>query len=166
MRYESENVVMEAAGEEEAEIIVRDMAAAWIARKSFFIGAFDRENGRFVAQVYVGPVNWDLPEFQIGFFIDKDHEGQGYVTEAVKATLYFIFRHLKAHRVSAECDETNLRSFSVLERCGFKKEGFFRENKRNADGTVTGTFKYGLLRLEFEKLHCPNGFLKHRRNLI
>lgn len=150
MRYESDNVVMEVKSEEDAEIIVRDLAANWIARKCFFIGAFDKRDGQFVAQIYVGAVSWDLPEFQIGFFVDKEHEGQGYVTEAVKATLGFIFNSLRAYRVSAECDETNIRSYRVAERCGMIREGFSRENKRNADGTISGTLHYGLLRHEFE----------------
>jgi ribosomal-protein-alanine N-acetyltransferase len=152
MRYESDNVVMQIKNEEDAEIIVRDLAADWVARKSFFIGAFDKQNQHFAAQVYVGPLNWDLPEFQIGFFVDKDYERKGYMTEAVKATLGFVFQALKAYRVCAECDETNIRSIRVLERCGMVREGFIRENKRNADGTISGTLHYGLLRGEYEKI--------------
>jgi len=151
-RYESGNVVMQIKNEENAEIIVRDFAADWVARNSFFIGAFDKRNEHFVAQVYVGPVNWDLPEFQIGFFVDKEYEGQGYMTEAVRATLGFAFYHLSANRISAECDETNIRSMRVLERCGMVKEGLLRENKKNADGTISGTVHYGLLRREYEQI--------------
>lgn len=144
---------MQIKNEEGAEITVRDLAADWVARRSFFLGAFDKRDEHFVAQVYVGPVNWDLPEFQIGFFVDKDHEGQGYMTEAVSATLGFIFHHLGAHRVSAECDEMNKRSIRVLERCGMTQEGLLRKNKRNADGTISGTLLFGLLRREYDQIH-------------
>jgi len=116
------------------------------------MGAFDRETDEFVAQVYVGPVNWDLPEFEIGFFVDRDHQGQGYVTEAVQAAMGFIFEHLGAHRVRMECDDTNERSWRVAERCGMIREGHIRENKVNADGTLSGTLHFGLLREEFEAL--------------
>jgi ribosomal-protein-alanine N-acetyltransferase len=156
-RYESGNVVMQIKSEEDAEIMVRDLAADWVSRKSFFIGAFDKLDRHFVAQVYVGPVNWDLPEFQIGFFVDKDHEGKGYMSEAVRAVLKFVFEHLKAHRVSAECDETNLRSIQVLERCGMVREGLLRENKKNIDGSVSGTLYYGLLRKEYQQLQRLKG---------
>lgn len=151
-RYEADNVVMSIESEENAEVVVRELAAEWEARNFFFMGAFDRETDEFVAQIYVGPVNWDLPEFEIGFFVDRDHEGQGYVTEAVRATLGFIFEHLGAHRVRLECDDTNERSWRVAERCGLVQEGHIRENKVNADGTLTGTLHYGLLRREFEAL--------------
>jgi len=148
-RYEAENPVMSINTEEDAEVLVRDFAACWVARTAFFLGAFDRTSDEFVAQIYVGPVNWDLPEFQIGFFADVDHEGQGYVTEAVKATLGFVFRYLKAQRISLECDDTNSRSYRVAERCGMVREGHIRENKRNPDGHISGTVHYGILRKEF-----------------
>jgi len=151
-RYESDNVVMQLKSEQDAEDTVREFAQLWDRRKSFFIGGFDRSNRQFVLQVYVGPVNQDLPEYQIGFFVDAEYEGRGYVTEAVMATLGFVFHNLEAHRVSAECDETNTRSIRVLERCGMTREGLLRENKRNVDGSVTGTMLYGLLRKEYEQM--------------
>ena len=151
-RYEAGNVVMSIQNEQDAEVVVRELAAEWKARNCFFMGAFDRDTDEFVAQVYVGPVNWDVPEFTIGFFVDRDHEGQGYVTEAVRAAMGFIFGHLQAHRVRLECDDTNERSWRVAERCGMIREGHFRENKRNADGTLTGTLFFGLLKREFEAL--------------
>jgi RimJ/RimL family protein N-acetyltransferase len=150
--YEADNVVMSIKTEEEAEVLVRDLANDWSARNHFFLGAFDKQTGAFVAQIYVGPVSWDLPEFQVGYFADKDHEGRGYVTEAVRAVLAFIFEHLKAHRVRLECDDTNVRSYRVAERCGMVREGHFLESKRRGDGTLGGTFRYRMLRHEFEAL--------------
>jgi len=132
--------------------VVRELNAAWQARDYFLLGAFERETGEFVAQIFIGQANWALPEFMIGYFADRDHEGQGYVSEAVRATLPFIFEHLGAHRVRLECDDTNERSRRVAERCGLVREGHVRENKRNADGTLSGTLHFGLLRREFEAL--------------
>jgi len=151
-RYEAENVVMSIYSEQDAEVVVRELAVEWRARNCFFMGAFDRDTDEFVAQVYVGPVKWEVPEFEIGFFADNDHEGQGYVTEAVKAAMGFIFEHLKAHRIRMECDDTNERSWRVAERCGMVREGHIRENKQNPDGKQSGTLYFGLLKREFEVL--------------
>jgi aminoglycoside 6'-N-acetyltransferase len=129
-----------------------DLAADWVARNYFFPGAFNRQTQEFVAQVCVGPVSWAVPEFQIGFFVDRDHEGQGYATESVNASLRFIFEHLGAHRVRMECDDTNERSCRVADRCGMVKEGHVRENKRNPDGTLSGTLHFGLLKREYDAL--------------
>jgi aminoglycoside 6'-N-acetyltransferase len=151
-RYEADNVVMSIKSEQDAEVMVRELAAEWEARNCFFLGAFNRETDEFVAQIYIGPVSWDVPEFEIGFFVDKDHEGQGYVTEAVRVVLEFIFEHLKAHRVRMECEDTNVRSLRVAERCGMVREGHIRENKINADGDLSGTLYFGILKMEFEAL--------------
>ncbi|MEJ2736668.1 MAG: GNAT family protein [Anaerolineae bacterium] len=149
-RYESGNAVMTIESENDAEATVRDFAAAWMAREAFFFGAFTRADDQFVAQIYVGVVSWDLPEFEVGYFVDLDHEGMGYVTEAFRGSLGFIFEHLKAHRVCLGCNDSNTRSYRVAERCGMVKEAHIRENKRWPDGTLTGTLRYGLLRSEWE----------------
>lgn len=153
MQYESDNVIMGIKSVEDAEAIVLDLAADWAARKYFFMCGFERQSGEFAVQIYVGPVNLDLPEFEIGYFADKEHEGHGYVTEAAKAAIHFCFVHLNAHRVSLRCDDTNVRSFQVADRCGMVREGYFRSNKKNPDGTCSGTLHYGLLRSEWECLN-------------
>lgn len=139
--------------EQDAEITVRELAAEWIARKSFHMGVFDKKTDEFVAGVNVDPINWDVPEFNIGYFVNKDHEGQGYVTEAVKAVMGFTFEYLKAHRVSVQCDDTNDRSRRVAESCGMVMEGHTREDKKNVDGKLSGTLYFGLLKREFEALY-------------
>jgi aminoglycoside 6'-N-acetyltransferase len=149
-RYEADNVAADVVNEEAAELLVQELAQEWEKRNCFFIGAFDKESGEFVAQVYVGPVDWKLPEFQIGYFADVDHEGRGYVTEAVRTTLGIIFNQLDAHRVRLECDETNVRSIRVAERCNMTREGSLRENKRNPDGTYNSSLIYGLLKSEYK----------------
>jgi len=153
-RYESGNVLYQLKDEQHAEDTVRALSAAWVARNSFFIGVFDKDTDDWVGQIYVGPQDWDLPEFAIGYAVDVNHEGKGYITEAVKATLCFLFENLEAHRVRSDCNDTNERSYRVLERCGFTREGHFRENKKNLDGTFHGDYQYGLLKSEFDLTNC------------
>jgi RimJ/RimL family protein N-acetyltransferase len=148
-RYEAGNAVMTINSLEDAEISVRDFALSWAARKAFFMGVFQQANHDFVAQIYIGAVDWALPEFELGYFADVDHEGQGFVTEASQAALAFIFNHLGAARARLECDNTNERSYRVAERCGMRREGHLRENKRNPDGSLSGTLLYGMTRDEF-----------------
>jgi RimJ/RimL family protein N-acetyltransferase len=149
MRYEADNVAVNIADEEAAEVLVCELAEAWDRHSCFFMGAFEKKSGDFVAQIYVGPIDWRLPEFQIGYFAEVNHQGQGYVTEGVRATLKVLFTRLHAHRVRLECDETNLRSIGVAERCGMTREGYLRENRRDPNGMYHGSYIYGLLASEF-----------------
>jgi RimJ/RimL family protein N-acetyltransferase len=151
-RYESDNFLMSIADEKKAEAYARELHQDWIKGDCFFIPVFDKETDEFVAQIYVGPTNSDLPEFIVGFIADVDHQRQGYVTEALKAALGFIFNDLQAHRVFLECDDTNSRSWAVAERCGFIREGCLRENKKHLGNPMSSTYVYGLLRSEWENI--------------
>lgn len=148
-RFETNNVVLSINKEEDAEISVRDFAVAWVARIAFLMGVFDQATHEFVAQIYIGVINWDLPEFELGYFADVDHQGQGYVTEAGEAALDFIFNRLEGQRVRLECDDLNTPSRRVAERLGMVQEGHIRENKRTNEGIVSGTCMFGMLRSEY-----------------
>lgn len=147
--FESDNALRHLKNEEHAEAIVRELAANWVARNCFFMGIFEKTTGEWVGQVYVGPSNWNLPEFTIGYIADVNHEGKGYISEAVNGVLGMLFGDIGAHRVKSDCHEDNVRSWRLLERCGFRREGHLWENKRNADGSFHGDFLYGLLRREY-----------------
>jgi RimJ/RimL family protein N-acetyltransferase len=148
-QFESGNILMHIDSEEEAERAIHGLIECWDSGKALFMGAFQQETGEFFAQIYIGLSNPDLPEYELGYIVDVLHERKGYVTEAVTAALHLIFEDLGAQRVRLECDDTNLRSSRVAERCGFVKEGHMRENRKNADGSISGTLHYGLLRREF-----------------
>lgn len=147
--FESGNVLMHLNDEDSAEAAVREMAADWMARNCFFIGIFEKMSDEWAGQVYVGPTNWELPEFTIGYVADVNYEGKGYISEAVQRVLGMLFEDMGAHRVKSDCNENNTRSMRLLERCGFRREGHLLENRRNADGSWHGDFLYGLLRREY-----------------
>jgi RimJ/RimL family protein N-acetyltransferase len=148
-RYESGNTAMFLHSDEDAEVAVRQFALDWAARNAFFLGAFSQGTGEFVTQVYIGVMDWNVGSFVVGYICDVDHVGQGYVTEAVQGALRLIFGPLQGQRVSIYCDDTNLRSARVAERCGFQREGHLRANHRIGDFPVSGDYIYGLLREEW-----------------
>ena len=153
--FEFGNSALDVRSVDDAEALVRSFAADWAARKHFFLGAWDRATGAFVAQVYVGVVDWALPEFELGYWVDCAHEGRGYVTEAARAALELIFGALGAHRVRIGCNETNVRSQRVAERLGFVREAYHRQTRRHIplpDGTFSGDYVYALLRSDYERL--------------
>jgi ribosomal-protein-alanine N-acetyltransferase len=155
MQYEAENIAANIPDEVAAEKLVQELADEWERGSCFFIGAFEKKTGEFAAQIYVGPVDWALPEFEIGYFADVNHQGKGFVTEAVRETIKILFNELNAHRISLKCDENNLRSIRVAERCGMVREGKLRENKRNPDGIYSNSLIYGLLKSEYRAFLGP-----------
>lgn len=133
-RYESGNLVMSLTSEEHARETLETLANYWKDGICYFIGAFGRTTTEFVAQVYVGPFSVDPVDFIIGYIADVEHEGHGYVSEAVTAVVAHIFTNLGADQVRIHCDVDNERSRRVAERCGFHLDKTFSEEKRGTDG--------------------------------
>ena len=152
-RYERHNSIRGINTLEESQNLLERYIIGWQAREYFLMGAFEKSSGDFAAQIYIGVPSWNLPECEIGYFADVSHQGKGYVSEGVRAALVFCFENCRAHRVRLECDDTNLASARVAQRCGFRQEAHLRENKRQPDGSITGTLIFGLLRAEWETNH-------------
>ncbi|MFN8375736.1 MAG: GNAT family protein [Anaerolineae bacterium] len=151
--FEADNPIHFVNSPDDAEILMRRFILSWAARDAFFFGAWDKSTGAFTAQIYVGVINWSQREFELGYIVDPAQQGKGYVTEAARAVLGWIFRHLNARRVRLACNEANVRSWHVAERLGFKREGLMRQTHDDillSDGTPSGDYVYGLLRAEFE----------------
>lgn len=59
----------------------------------------------------------------LGYSIDKNEEGKGYMKEAIKLFLDYIFNKEELHRVEASALTSNERSIGVLLSCGFNLLG-------------------------------------------
>lgn len=62
----------------------------------------------------------------LGYKIDKDCEGQGYMFEALQRTIRYIFEEEKLHRIMAAYIPINVRSAALLDRLDFAVEGYAR----------------------------------------
>lgn len=60
----------------------------------------------------------------LGYWIDQQNQGQGYMDEAIGLVLSYAFTGLGLMRVHAACVPENEKSKRLILRCGFKEEGF------------------------------------------
>ncbi len=67
-----------------------------------------------------------LQAADLGYGLDHRHEGQGLMTEALRAVCHHAFTQLGLHRIQANHLPENLRSAAVLKRLGFEVEGYAR----------------------------------------
>lgn len=148
-RFESGNALMRIFNEADAREAIAGFEADAEAERSCYLGAFERQGGAFVAQVFVGVANAALPAYVIGYFCAATHLRQGYASEAARTTLDALFATCGALRVGLGCDDTNVASRRVAEKLGMMCEGHLRADKRNADGSVTGSLVFGLLHNEW-----------------
>ena len=70
----------------------------------------------------------DPRQAEIGFTFAPACQGRGYATEAVRRLLDYLFIERGKHRVTAACDDRNVRSAALLRRVGMRREGLTIES--------------------------------------
>ena len=67
---------------------------------------------------------------EIGYLIDKDYQGKGIATEAVRQLEKLGFEKLDLQRITILMDTRNFASERVAQKCGYEKEGIMKKVHR------------------------------------
>ncbi|MDF1539219.1 MAG: GNAT family protein [Candidatus Thorarchaeota archaeon] len=134
--------------EEDAEVRIRQVIVDWEARKRFVMTIWLKESESQIGQIWIEDNRWDVPSFELGWFLDSGYWGRGYATEAAKRAMEFIFGDLGAHKIVVTTRDYNEKSYKLAERLGFIKEGHFREGRIDK-GRRYGLLHYGMLKEEY-----------------
>jgi ribosomal-protein-alanine N-acetyltransferase len=105
--------------------IVRDRAE-WKAGRAFVLWVFDRAKDEpALGRVAFGAVHRGaFQNAYLGYWIDAEHQRRGLMTEAVRAATHFAIAEVGLHRVQAAVMPENPASQRVLEKAGYRREGF------------------------------------------
>ncbi|MBP1903988.1 RimJ/RimL family protein N-acetyltransferase [Paenibacillus turicensis] len=85
---------------------------------------------------------------EIGFTLAREHQGKGYIHEALCALLDYIFSTLNKHKVIAFTDVRNEKSISALARLGMRREGHLLQNYMTK-GNWVDEYQYAILQSEW-----------------
>ena len=129
---------------DESETHARTARAAFLTRADLSMLMVLRD-GTVIGGTGLHRMNWAVPQFEIGYWVRRTHEGQGYVSETVRALSRFALVTLGAQRVEIHCSHRNVRSQRVAERCGYVLEGRLRNRLREPDGELRDTLIYSLV---------------------
>jgi ribosomal-protein-alanine N-acetyltransferase len=108
-------------------------------------GMQSKASGRLIGAV--GFLQWPNPDrrAELGYVVNRNVWGQGYVTEAAKAVCDFAFKKMNVSRIEAGTIVGHAASQRVLEKCGFKFEGVLRQ-REFIKGRFVNLTMYSLLR--------------------
>jgi ribosomal-protein-serine acetyltransferase len=127
---------------ESARTFIIDSITNRLQKKDLRLGIF--HDSKLIGTI--GFVYFDLEagKTEMGYWIDREHEGRGIVTKACRVLIDYAFDELKLNRVEIRCSAKNLRSSAVPEGLGFTKEGVLRQSEVLHDGLHDFNV-YGLL---------------------
>lgn len=89
---------------------------------------------------------------EIGYVLNSDYWGKGYMSQAVSAVIYYAFQYLKLDFLAVAHNVENLASQRVIEKCGFKYLGTFEKEMVFLDHQIITSRAYIL---ELDKAYKP-----------
>jgi len=125
---------------------VREAHAKFLLREDLRLHIILKDTGQLIGSSGLHGIDWDIPKFEIGYWLDSRYVGKGIMTEAVQGITDFAFDVLHARRVEIRCDTMNARSKAIPIRLGYTLEGTFKLDSRNADNELCDTHIYAMTR--------------------
>lgn len=128
---------------EETEIILRNAHIDFLKRESFRYLIYHKGTNDFIGTASLHGINWKISKCEIGYWINTQFSGNGYMTEAVSELTNLGFQLLKFRRIEIRCESNNTKSRTIPEKLGFELEGILRNEDLSADGNkLTDTCIY------------------------
>lgn len=133
---------------EQSEQNCRAFYANFLLNQSLVALFIDKASGELVGGSGFHTVNWQLRQFETGYWRRTGWGGKGLMTEGVNALCAHALLRLGASRVYLTCDEQNSASRTLAERCGFELEGIMRNERLNLQGALRNTCMYARVKAQ------------------
>ncbi len=128
--------VMPINSKEECEIFVRRKLSAWLLQEAFAFGVWHNSTAKAIGYVELFQIDWSVPKAGIMFFVDREQEGKGIMTEVVREVLRFAFSEIKMERIDLHTASDNFAAQRLARKCGFRREGDLRAYYRKSSGEL------------------------------
>ncbi|PGP43326.1 GNAT family N-acetyltransferase [Bacillus thuringiensis] len=132
---------------EETEILLRNAHIDFLKRESFRYLIYHKETNDFVGTASLHRIDWKVSKCEIGYWINTQFSGSGYMTETVSALTNLGFQLFKFRRIEIRCECNNTKSRALPEKLGFELEGILRNEDFSADSKqLTDTCIYAKIK--------------------
>lgn len=109
-----------------------------------------KETDKHIGNIKIGPIHSHYRHADISYFIgEKEYWNRGIATEAIGLVCRFGFDELVLHRIEAGAYDCAVGSWKALEKCGFCREGIFREQVL-FNNEYIDIYRYALLRIDYK----------------
>jgi len=129
----------------DAEVMIEQALANYREQSEVRFGIELAATGRLIGALNLHRFFPKNRRCEIGYALGSAYWGKGYASEALATGIDYAFHELRLNRIEADIDPRNTASGVLLERLGFRKEGYMPE-RWFVHGEMADTVNYGLLR--------------------
>ncbi len=114
-----------------------------------------KESKKAIGCINVYPDNnrGKLNAKSISYVLSDDYCGNGYMTEAVKRIIKYLFEETETELLSAFHYPDNIKSKKILESCGFEYEITIEQGSKRYDGQIFDSVCYSILKSDYLKIN-------------
>ncbi|MBL7714402.1 MAG: GNAT family N-acetyltransferase [Bdellovibrionales bacterium] len=106
----------------DTENYIRSSHQAWAEGRLLDFSIFERQSGAYLGNIGAHHISWKNQSAELGYWLFSEHEGKGYISEAVQLFENALF-DAGFVRVEIRCETGNARSAAVPKRLGYQFEG-------------------------------------------
>ena len=123
----------------------------WNNNKAYSFLIFDKSANQLIGYLTMKNIDWKKNQTELAYFIDKDFEQKGLMSESINIILKICFKVIQFDSVFARIATTNIASIKAIEKVGLKYEGAFLQDHTTYDNQIVDTYRYGISKEEFER---------------
>lgn len=101
-----------------------------------------KSDGAVVGNIDVNTVVKKHNYCNVGYTVRYDYWGNGYAPEALRAVSDYLLSDRGYYLIECSCNKLNVQSSRVMQKAGFKKDGYIANRRLNKDGTYSGVEYY------------------------
>ena len=135
---------------EEALRLIKRFKVDWLLGQVYAFGIWQQPQNVYIGDISLKNFDYSVPKAEVGYYLDARAEGQGLAIEALEGIIKFAFKTLEVNKLFIRCSLENARSYSLAERCGFRREGLMRQDFRDSNQKLIDIYYYGLTRPDYE----------------
>jgi ribosomal-protein-alanine N-acetyltransferase len=114
---------------EEAETFIEKINASVDANEAIMWGiALQDDPGTMIGTICYWNILKDHYRAEVGYMLHPGHWNKGIMKEAVQAVIDYGFTQMQLHSIEGHINPVNIVSGIVLEKCGFTRDAYFKEN--------------------------------------
>ena len=85
-----------------------------------------KKDGKVIGEISIedDSIRWSVASKELSYFISEDYSRQGYMKEALRGLIGYLFETEDLECVAARCFAPNSASLALLKSLGFTQDGY------------------------------------------
>lgn len=112
----------------EAQLFIANIRELCSKQQAWYWVIEIKRNNKAIGGITLWNYNKAKNKAELGFMLEKDHWGQGYMSEAANAVVDCAFDKFKLHSMEAHTRPENIAARKIISALGFKEDDCLHKN--------------------------------------